>query len=86
VHQQTNQTTDALYDKVTSITEDYLGPAANRFVSRIITNHLNKTPQQLAATDLPTLVKWARVTLGLLTEDRSLIEEYVDRICALIEA
>jgi hypothetical protein len=78
------QTTDGLYQKVTSITEDYLGPATNRFIARLVANHLHKRPEDLVADDLPTLIQWAKVTLGLLTEDNHLVDEYVLRMNGLI--
>jgi hypothetical protein len=73
-------TADGLYQKITSITEDYLGPATDRFIARLVANHLHKRPEDLTRGDLPTLIQWAKVTLGLLTEDKSLIDEYVGRM------
>jgi hypothetical protein len=78
--------TDALYLQVTAITEEYLGPAAERFVARQITFHLNKTPQELEIDDIPKLVEWTKVTLGLITEDRQMIEDFGDKMTRLSEA
>ncbi|MDF2461322.1 MAG: hypothetical protein K0S68_725 [Candidatus Saccharibacteria bacterium] len=75
--------TDALYQEVTAITEEYLGPAAERFVARQITFHLNKTPQELAVEDIPKLIEWTKVTLGLLTEDRQMIEDFGNKMSRL---
>jgi hypothetical protein len=72
--------TDDLYHRVVSITEEYLGPAAPRFVARQITAHLNKPPQDLSREDLPELVAWAKVTLSLLTDDREVVSQYVYKI------
>jgi hypothetical protein len=72
-----------LYLRVTSITEEYLGPAAERFVTRQISFHLGKQPQELSRADLPTLIEWSRVTLGLLTEDRQLVDEYARKLTEL---
>jgi hypothetical protein len=78
--------TDALlYRQVTDIMEPLLGPAAERFVIRQITSHLGKSPQELTADDLPKLIEWTKVTLGLLTEDRSLIDDYEHKMTALVD-
>jgi hypothetical protein len=76
--------TEELYRQVTTITEEYLGPAAERFVSRQITFHLGKEPQELTGEDLPKLIEWTKVTLGLLTEDRTMIEEYALKMNKLV--
>lgn len=72
--------TGELYREVISITEEYLGPAAERFVARQITFHLGKKPQDLSPNDLPTFIEWTKVTFGLLTENQWLIDEYITRI------
>ena len=69
-----------LYASVVKITEDYLGPAAKRFVDRQITNHLGKDPELLAVKDLPVLIDWSKVAVALLTEDTRLIEEFGARL------
>lgn len=75
--------TNPLYHQVVSIAEEYLGPAANRFVSRQITYHFDKAPDELTAEDLPKLIEWATLTLGLLTEDRQVVEEFERKMTAL---
>lgn len=74
---------EGLYRKVSLITEEYMGPATERFLIRHITLHLGKSPQELTDDDLPTLIEWTRATLNLLTEDRDIIEEYVDKMSEL---
>ena len=64
------------YDQVVRITHVYLGPAADRFISRQVQNHLHKPPEQLTYADLNSLVDWIRVAVSLLTEDSEIIEEY----------
>jgi hypothetical protein len=73
-----------LYNHVITITEEYLGPAAERFVNRQISFHLQKQPQDLNSQDLPKLIEWSRVTLGLLTEDSHLVNEYVHKLNELV--
>lgn len=72
-----------LYSEVVEITEDYLGPAADRFVGRQITFHLNKRPEQLTTADLDKLVEWVKVSLSLLTDDHKSVEDAAARILAL---
>jgi hypothetical protein len=75
---------DMLYVRVTRITQVYLGPAADRFVARQIRNHLRKNPEQLARKDLNDLIDWIRVAMGYITEDSELVNEYVDKLKALV--
>jgi hypothetical protein len=77
--------TTELYDQVAIITQEYLGPATDRFLIRQITNHLGKSPQELTAADIPVLVEWTKATLALLTEDREMVEEYADKLSRLAE-
>lgn len=72
-----------LFDQVGTITYDYLGPAANRFVSRQISGHLHKKPEELTRADLPGLIDWMRLAMGFLTDDQALIREYVARLESL---
>jgi hypothetical protein len=74
---------DSLFDQVVDITEEYLGPAAPRFVARQVTFHLGKTPAELTHSDIPELVDWAKVTLALLTEDKSLVQDFASRVSRL---
>jgi hypothetical protein len=79
------QLTGQLYMQVTKVTEEYLGPAAERFVARQISFHLNKSPETLSSEDLPKLIEWSKVTFGLLTDDRTLVDEYARRLTNLVE-
>jgi hypothetical protein len=66
-----------LYDNVVHVTQVYLGPAADRFVTRQIRNHLQKDPERLASRDLEELIDWIKVAMSFLTEDRVVIDEYI---------
>jgi hypothetical protein len=72
----TNETS-ILYTEVVDITYDYLGPAADRFVTRQIRSHLGKAPEQLKKRDLRDLISWIKVAMSLLTDDDQLITSYV---------
>lgn len=73
----------SLYQQVVSVTQEYLGPAAERFVDRLIGAHLNKEPEQLTTKDLQKLSQWIKVSLGLLTNDRHLVDECEKKILSL---
>lgn len=72
-----------LYEQIVHISEDYLGPAGQRFIDRQIVFHLNKYPQDLKKEDVPKLVEWVKVTLGLFADDANKIEECSTRILKL---
>lgn len=71
------------YEQVVRVTYVYLGPAADRFVTRQISNHLNKKPEQLAKRDLPELIDWIRLAMGFLTQDKQMVDDYIKRLQAL---
>jgi hypothetical protein len=72
-----NSKAATLYSEVVDITYDYLGPAADRFVTRQIRNHLGKAPEQLNKRDLRDLVSWIKIAMSLLTDDDSLLKKYI---------
>jgi len=67
----------SLYDDVVTITYDYLGPAADRFVVRQIRNHLQKDPGDLRPKDLRELIDWIQLAMRLISDDSSAIDRYV---------
>ncbi len=69
-----------LYTQVVRITHVYLGPAADRFIARQVQNHLHKEPDELSQADLLQLIDWVRVAVSLITEDSSIVEEYIERL------
>ncbi|HSX41637.1 MAG TPA: hypothetical protein VLF21_03390 [Candidatus Saccharimonadales bacterium] len=69
-----------LHQQVVGITENYLGPAAPRFIDRQIEFHLKKKPDELTNQDLPQLVEWVKVSLALLTDDKKMVDECVDKL------
>jgi hypothetical protein len=72
-----------VYTQVVNISQEYLGPAAERFVNRIIAFHLKKDPGQLTAKDLPKLSEWMKVSIALLTDDKSIVDDYAKKILKL---
>lgn len=69
-----------LYEAIIKITEDYLGPAGQRFIDRQINDHLQKEPGKLNKQELERLSEWARLAFALLTNDQTLLEEYSKRL------
>lgn len=75
-----------LYQDVVAVTYDYLGPAADRFVTRQIRMHLQKEPEQLGRKDLRALVDWIRIAMSLISDDNELVEEYIAALSSLTTA
>jgi hypothetical protein len=67
----------SLYDDVVTITYDYLGPAADRFVVRQIRNHLQKDPSSLERADLRQLIDWIRLAMLLISNDTAIVDRYI---------
>jgi hypothetical protein len=76
-------TREDYYDKILSIIKDYLGPAADRFISRQIHLHIKKDPQDLQRSDIPMLAIRIRSGLLVLTRDETVVEEAFRRLVAL---
>jgi hypothetical protein len=75
----------AYYDLVLSITEEYLGPAARRFVDRQITKHLSKPPELLTREDIPALAVRIRSGLMVLTQNEEVVQEAFRRLTAIAD-
>lgn len=69
-----------IYQRVLSISEDYLGPAAQRFLSRLVTNHLGKPASEVTPADLPQLVIWIRLAATVITDDETVVTDYIKRL------
>lgn len=69
-----------IYNQIIEVTQDYLGPAASRFIDRSITNHLKKEPTDITKSDMKKLIDWVKVSVAVLTEDGELVSEYVARL------
>ena len=72
-----------LYDDVVTITYNYLGPAADRFVARQIRNHLQKDPTELRPKDLQQLIDWIQLAMRLISNDSRTIDHYIAELEAL---
>lgn len=72
-----------LYQHVITITQDYLGPAAERFIERQIEVHLQKNPEDLTRRDLKPLINWIELAMALLTDNHRIVEEYISSLASL---
>lgn len=63
------------YRQVVRATEEFLGPAAERFVNRQIEFRLGKTPETLARSDIPRLKQALVVALGVLVKDKDVVDQ-----------
>lgn len=57
------------------MTEEFLGPAAERFVNRQIEFRLGKTPETIGRSDIPTLKEALSVALGILVKDQEIVSQ-----------
>lgn len=82
---QTNTTKNSgyLYDRVVEVTTGYLGPAAEKFITRQIKSHLNKDPDQLTEADITKLADWVKVAIALLTEDGKMVDDFTKSLLEL---
>lgn len=72
-----------LYNEVIRISEEYLGPAAERFMRRQISTHTKKEPETLSRQDIPTLVNWSSIAFALLTSNAKDVEAFSQDLLAL---
>ena len=69
-----------LYTDVVQITQDFLGPASERFIERQVKTHIHKDPRELDQNDLKQLSEWLKVAIALLTDDETTVKKYTDNI------
>ena len=78
--------TDTLiYQRILAITEDYLGPAAPRFIERLAANHLDKPANKLTKQDVPDLVIWIKLAVTIITDDEIVVRDYLTRLQSLAD-
>jgi hypothetical protein len=75
----------SIYKQVIAVTRVYLGPATERFIDRQIENHLKKTPSKITKSDLVSLIDWIKVVVSLVTEDKNIVEEYINELKKIVE-
>jgi hypothetical protein len=73
------------YRQVVSITEEFLGPAAERFVNRQIEFHLGKSPETIDRNDIPRLKETLDAALGLLVKDEAVVDQAMHKFDLIAE-
>ena len=74
---------NTLYKKAVRVSEDYLGPAGERFIRRQITTHLEIEPEKLDKKNLPKLINWSSIAFALLTNNSRDIESFTNDLKSL---
>lgn len=74
---------ESLYKKAVTVTEEYLGPAGERFIRRQIDTHLHIEPEQLDSDNLPKLIDWSSIAFALLTNNPNDIESFTNDLKSL---
>ena len=72
----------ALYNDVIDLARPYLGPAAEKFVSRQISTHLNVNADQLAGQHMEELSKWCLMS-GKLVMAEAKAQEFSQKVKSL---
>lgn len=65
-----------LYDQAVLVSEEYLGPAGERFIRRQISTHLKIEPETLEKKNVPKLVNWSSIAFALLTNNPDDLESF----------
>jgi len=73
------------YRQVVSVTEEFLGPAAERFVNRQIEFRLGKPPETIDRNDIPKLKETLGVALGLLVKDQAMVNQAMHKFDLIIK-
>lgn len=76
-------TKTSLYERAVRITEEYLGPAGERFLRRQIATHIGIEPEKLRKKDVEELVNWSALAFALLTSDASEVKGFTADLTAL---
>jgi hypothetical protein len=75
-----------LYTAVVGISQDFLGPAGERFMRRQISTHLNIEPEDLKKEHIGELVDWVSLTFAVLTNNTKYVEDFSQRLLALADS
>lgn len=74
---------NTLYHKTVQVTEEYLGPAGERFIRRQISTHLNMEPESLDKQNLTKLIDWSRLAFAMVTNDSKDIDSFTKDLKSL---
>src|SRR4051794_27777175 len=77
---------ESLQDQIISVSQDYLGPASERFITRQAATHLKKDLADITKADLIKLIDWIKLSFALLTKDGELVDEYAARLLKIAQS
>lgn len=77
------RTNGTLYKKAVRVSEEYLGPAGERFIRRQISTHLHIEPERLDKTKLSQLVDWSSIAFALVTNNDDDVDAFTKDLKAL---
>lgn len=72
-----------LYSRVVEVSEEFLGPAGERFIRRQVETHLAIKPENITSQHLPQLVEWMRLMFAMLTSDQKVVDDFSGRLLDL---
>jgi len=73
------------YQQVVHVTEQFLGPAAERFVRRQIEFRLGKPPETIGWGDIPKLKETICVALGILAKDQTIVDQAMRKFDLIVK-
>lgn len=73
----------SIYNQAVNISEEYLGPAGERFIRRQISTHLGIEPEDLQKKDVVKLIDWATLAFALLTNNPRDVEDFTQGLSSL---
>lgn len=77
------QKPSVVFEEIVDMTSDYIGPAARRFVTKIVHNHLDKSPSELKRSDVTEYHEAAVIAFARITKNSRLRYEFSTRLLAL---
>lgn len=72
-----------LYTQVVEVSEEFLGPAGERFIRRQVETHLAITPESIKPQHLPELVEWLRLMFNMITNDAAIVDDFANKLLKL---
>ena len=73
-----------LYPKIVGISEEFLGPAGERFIRRQVETHLAIKPENITVQHLPQLVDWMRLMFTMITNDQKVVDDFTSQLLDLV--
>lgn len=74
-----------LYLRIVEVSEEFLGPAGERFMRRQVETHLAIKPENITAKHLPQLVDWTRLMFAMMTNDSKIVDDFSKRLLDLAQ-